>query len=94
MGARYSLKGIFIPKEAKVLRYGSESPGVGKYSIENANKDAKHSGPKIGTGPKCPESNFQLPTISPGPIYSNLHPTNIVQKIKAKSVSALEILLE
>jgi len=83
---RNSIIGAFIPMQYNKDQFGSQSPGVGSYSPEASVIRTIEPAPKMGCGLKCPSSNFELPSISPGPIYSSLHPTNLAQKAKTKSV--------
>ena len=86
MGTRFSMKGSYIPKEHGNQGYGNESPGVGKYYANSEPSEKNRCGPKMGTGPKCPVSNFQLPILSPGPVYGNSQYKSISQKVKGRSV--------
>jgi len=84
MGVKYSMKNHYIPPENAVYNYGIEGPGAGKY-LGDLKQDTKVP-LKIGTGPKCPDSNFHLPTLTPGPVYSNPNYKGIAQSVKARSV--------
>ncbi len=85
MGVRYSLKGHYIEPGQGTVGYGNDSPGVGKYQGELTENS---KGAKIGTGPKCPDSNFHLPAISPGPAYSDPNYKSISSgSAKGRSVS-------
>ncbi len=84
MAGRHSTKGLFIGPGMGSVGYGQDSPGVGKYDACVETNENRRAGPKIGTGPKCPDSNFHLPALSPGPVYSASHPTNIINLIKAR----------
>lgn len=84
MAGRHSTKGLFIPLEFRSMNYGRESPGVGRYNACAGVQEAKKGVVKIGTGPKCPASNFCLPSISPGPACEGECPSSIESRIKAR----------
>jgi len=62
-------------------------PGVGEYDINVP--DEKFKKVKIGNGPKCPSSNFELPIISPGPIYGNFKTFDYSKQKLRKSLSVI-----
>lgn len=86
---RSSIDGAYVPKQYIQNKYGSESPGVGSYSPDVSAIHEQPVSSAIGQGPKCPASNFEFPNISPGPIYSNIHPLNISQRIKVGKVISI-----
>ena len=49
------------------------NPGAGQYDPQVTSDQLKKN-VTMGSGPKCPSTNFELPSVSPGPIYSYAAP--------------------